>query len=34
MNNGPVYQKSFAFALTIIELYRQLQSEKEYILSK
>lgn len=34
MNSGPVYQKSFAFALTIIQLYRQLQSEKEYILSK
>jgi four helix bundle protein len=33
-NNGPVYVKSFNFALSIIKLYKRLQSLKEYIISK
>jgi four helix bundle protein len=35
MNNGPVYEKSFAFALRIVKLYKYLCEEKrEYVLSK
>lgn len=29
-----IQQKSFAFSLTIIDLYRRLQAEKEFVLSK
>lgn len=29
-----IQQKSFAFAITIINTYKQLQSEKEFVLSK
>jgi four helix bundle protein len=29
-----IQQKSFAFALVIIKLYRRLQTEKEFVLSK
>jgi|SRR6056297_1821400 len=31
---GPVYEKSFQFALDIIELYKKLIDQKEYVLSK
>ncbi|REL24742.1 four helix bundle protein [Rhodohalobacter sp. SW132] len=31
---GPVYEKSFEFALVIIELYKKLVDQKEYVLSK
>ena len=31
---GPVYEKSFEFALAIIELYKKLVDQKEYVLSK
>jgi four helix bundle protein len=31
---GPVYEKSFEFALAIIELYKKLIDQKEYVLSK
>lgn len=34
MNSGPIYQKSFAFALDAVQLYKQLVSEKEFIISK
>ena len=34
MSESMVRQKSFAFALEIISLYKQLQSEKEFVLSK
>ncbi|MEP1151857.1 MAG: four helix bundle protein [Balneola sp.] len=34
MNNGPIYKKSFQFSLEIIELYRLLLEEKEFVLSK
>jgi four helix bundle protein len=34
MSESIVRQKSFAFALEIISLYKQLQSEKEFVLSK
>lgn len=34
IEQGPVYEKSFQFALTIIELYKKLINEKEYVLSK
>lgn len=34
MNNGPIYDKSFQFSLEIIELYKKLIAEKEFILSK
>lgn len=34
-NKGPIYEKSFAFAVRIVKLARHLQEEKkEYILSK
>ncbi|MEX0661772.1 MAG: four helix bundle protein [Balneolaceae bacterium] len=33
-NNGPVYKKSFQFALRIIELYKLLVNQKEYVISK
>ena len=32
--NGPVYVKSFDFALSIIKLYKRLQAQNEYVLSK
>ena len=31
---GPVYEKSLQFALDIIELYKKLIEQKEYVLSK
>lgn len=31
---GPVYEKSFDFALAIVELYKKLVEQKEYVLSK
>ena len=31
---GPVYEKSFEFALAIVELYKKLVDQKEYVLSK
>lgn len=31
---GPVYEKSFNFALVIVELYKKLVEQKEYVLSK
>ena len=34
MNEGPVYKKSFDFALKIIALYQKLVSEKEFVISK
>jgi len=34
MNEGPIYKKSFDFALKIITLYQQLIAEKEFVLSK
>lgn len=34
MTKSIVQQKSFDFALEIIQLYRQLQSQREYVLSK
>ena len=34
MSQSIVREKSFAFALEIISLYKQLQSEKEFVLSK
>ena len=34
MNKGPIYKKSFQFALDIISIFNKLQSEREYILSK
>jgi four helix bundle protein len=34
MNDGPVYKKSFEFALRIIALYQELVSHKEYVISK
>lgn len=34
MKNSPLHNKSFEFALKVIELSRQLQGEKEYVLSK
>ena len=34
MSDSIVREKSFAFALEIISLYKQLQSEKEFVLSK
>ena len=34
MSESIVRQKSFAFALEIISLYKQLQGEKEFVLSK
>lgn len=34
MNEGPIYKKSFDFALKIIMLYQQLIGEKEFVLSK
>jgi four helix bundle protein len=33
-NESPILDKSFDFALTIIEFYQKLQSEREYVLSK
>jgi len=33
-NQGPVYNKSFNFALSIIELYKKLVKQKEFVLSK
>ena len=34
MNKGPVYEKSYAFALDIIKLYQHLLASKEYVFSK
>lgn len=34
MNDGPVYTKSFEFALKIVSLYQDLIAEKEFVLSK
>ena len=35
MNNGPVYSKSFAFAVRVVKLAQWLQDEKrEFVLSK
>lgn len=34
MNKSIIKDKSFEFSLSIIELYKMLQEEKEYILSK
>jgi four helix bundle protein len=34
MSQSIVREKSFAFALEIISLYKQLQNEKEFVLSK
>ena len=34
MSESIVRQKSFTFALEVISLYKQLQSEKEFVLSK
>ncbi len=34
MKESLIQQKSFAFSLMIIELYRRLQSQNEYVLSK
>lgn len=34
LNNGPVYKKSFQFALRIIELYKVLVTQKEFVISK
>lgn len=31
---GPVYEKSLEFALAIVELYKSLIDQKEYVLSK
>lgn len=31
---GPVYEKSFEFALAIVELYKKLVDQQEYVLSK
>ena len=33
-NNGPIYSKSFDFAITIIRLYKILIGNKEYVISK
>lgn len=33
-NQGPVYEKSFNFALTVIKLYKTLVSNKEFVISK
>ena len=33
-NKGPVYNKSFKFALNIIELYKKLIEQKEFVISK
>lgn len=33
-NKGPVYDKSFKFALNIIELYKKLIEQKEFVISK
>tara|TARA_R100001143_G_C3360967_1_gene135600 strand:+ start:20551 stop:20892 length:342 start_codon:yes stop_codon:yes gene_type:complete len=32
--NGPVYKKCFSFALLIIELFKKLKTEQEYVISK
>jgi four helix bundle protein len=34
MKESPIQQKSFAFSLVIIKLYRELVENKEYIISK
>ena len=35
MGKGPIYSKSFAFALRVVKLYKYLCEEKrEYVLSK
>ncbi len=34
MPTGTIYTKSFEFALTIIELYRTLVEQREYVISK
>jgi hypothetical protein len=34
MAKGPIYEKSFTFALKVVNLAKQLQSEKEFVLSK
>lgn len=31
---GPIYDKSFSFALLIIDLFRKLTLEKEFVISK
>lgn len=33
-NQGPIYDKSFNFALTIIDLYQKLIEQKEFVISK
>ncbi|MTI87588.1 MAG: four helix bundle protein [Balneolaceae bacterium] len=32
--NGPVYEKSFKFALSIVALYKKLVKQKEFVISK
>ncbi len=34
MKESPIQQKSFAFSLTIIKLYKELQRRNEYVISK
>ena len=34
MNEGPVYSKSFDFALKIVSLFQQLVAQKDFVLSK
>ena len=34
MNEGPIYNKSFEFALKVVSLYQQLVAQKEFVLSK
>lgn len=31
---GPIYDKSFGFALLMVDLFRKLKAEKEFIISK
>jgi len=31
---GPVYTKSFSFALLIVDLFRKLKTDQEYVISK
>ena len=34
MKNNPIKERSFRFALSIIKLYKELQAQNEYIISK
>ena len=34
MNEGPIYNKSFEFALKVVSLNQQLVAQKEFVLSK